>query len=62
MNGRSTEVSGVCARAFALFARGLRGGWSGSARPGRRAFLIISDVLGVLALFVIAFGVASFGG
>ena len=62
MSGGSTRFSRVCARAFALFAHGLRGGRSGSVRPGHRVFPIIGDVLGVLALLVIVFGVASFGG
>lgn len=30
--------------------------------PGRGVFLIIGDVLGAAALFVLLFGVASFGG
>lgn len=62
MSGCSPRVSRVCARAFALFAHGLRGGRSWSVRPGHRAFPTIRDVLGALALFVIVFGVASFGG
>ena len=30
--------------------------------PGRGVFVVIGDVLGALALFVMLFGIASFGG
>jgi len=49
-------------RACLYGARVLRRDRSRSACPGRGVFLIICDVLAVAALFVLLFGVASFGG
>ena len=43
-------------------ARVLRRDRPRSACPGRGVFVVIGDVLGALALFVMLFGIASFGG
>jgi hypothetical protein len=50
------------ARACLYGARVLRRDRSRSACPGRGVFSFTCDVLGVAALFVLLFGVASFGG
>jgi len=55
-------VSKIRARAGLCAARYLRPGCAQSACSGRGAFSVIGDVVGVLALFVLLFGVACFGG
>ncbi|HAW49195.1 MAG TPA: hypothetical protein DCX34_18510 [Roseovarius sp.] len=57
-----TSLSNTRVRACLYGARVLRRDRSRSACPGRGAFSVIGDVLGGLALFVLLFGLASFGG
>jgi len=62
MNRRFNTPLNTRARACLYGARVLRRDRAQSACSGRGAFLFICDVLGGLALFVMLFGVAIFGG